>query len=122
MTTSIGPPDTVPEQRAEPTTGHRLPFWVNQRLGLLALVITLSVLFGVPRPAFLDQRLVLFPLLRDIANLTVVALAQMVALSVGHMNLAGRPDGRLRRDVRGLRLLPSRRPDAGGPAPVPDRR
>ncbi|MEU9892725.1 ABC transporter permease [Streptomyces phaeochromogenes] len=85
MTTSISPPDTVPEEKA---TRHRLPFWVNQRLGLLVLVIALSVLFGVLRPAFLDQRLVLFPLLRDVATLTVVALAQMVALSVGHMNLA----------------------------------
>ena len=85
MTTSINPPDTVPEEKAAP---HRMPFWVNQRLGLLVLVIALSVLFGVLRPAFLDQQLVLFPLLRDIATLTVVALAQMVALSVGHMNLA----------------------------------
>jgi len=85
MTTSISPPDTVPEEKA---ATHHMPFWVNQRLGLLALVIALSVLFGVLRPAFLDQQLVLFPLLRDIATLTVVALAQMVALSVGHMNLA----------------------------------
>lgn len=85
MTTSISPPDTVPEEK---TASHRMPFWVNQRLGLLVLVIALSVLFGVLRPAFLDQRLVLFPLLRDVATLTVVALAQMVALSVGHMNLA----------------------------------
>ncbi|WP_043677617.1 ABC transporter permease [Streptomyces xylophagus] len=85
MTTSISPPDTVPEERTAP---HRMPFWVNQRLGLLVLVIALSVLFGVLRPAFLDQQLVLFPLLRDVATLTVVALAQMVALSVGHMNLA----------------------------------
>jgi ribose transport system permease protein len=85
MTTSISPPDTVPEEKA---ATHRMPFWVNQRLGLLVLVIALSVLFGVLRPAFLDQQLVLFPLLRDIATLTVVALAQLVALSVGHMNLA----------------------------------
>ncbi|MFJ9705017.1 ABC transporter permease [Streptomyces sp. NPDC101234] len=86
MTTSVSPPETVPAQ--ERTAGHRMPFWVNQRLGLLVLVIALSVLFGVLRPAFLDQRLVLFPLLRDVAILTVVALAQMAALSVGHMNLA----------------------------------
>ncbi|MGQ4434914.1 ABC transporter permease [Streptomyces sp. SAS_260] len=83
--TTISPPDTVPEERP---TSHRMPFWVNQRLGLLVLVIALGVLFGVLRPAFLDQQLVLFPLLRDVATLTVVALAQMVALSVGHMNLA----------------------------------
>ncbi|MFI7347652.1 ABC transporter permease [Streptomyces sp. NPDC049936] len=67
---------------------HRLPFWVNQRLGLLVLVVALAALFGVLRPAFLDERLVLFPLLRDVSTLTVVALAQMVVLSVGHMNLA----------------------------------
>jgi len=85
VTTAVGPPDTVPEERTAP---RRLPFWVNQRLGLLLLVVALSVLFGALRPAFLDQRLVLFPLLRDISALTVVALAQMVALSVGHMNLA----------------------------------
>ncbi len=83
--TTVSPPDTVPEER---TASHRMPFWVNQRLGLLVLVIALGVLFGVLRPAFLDQQLVLFPLLRDVATLTVVALAQMVALSVGHMNLA----------------------------------
>ncbi|MGW3445244.1 ABC transporter permease [Streptomyces sp. NPDC001076] len=85
MTTSVRRPATVPEEKA---AGHRMPFWVDQRLGLLVLVIALSVLFGALRPAFLDQRLVLFPLLRDVATLTVVALAQMAALSVGHMNLA----------------------------------
>ncbi|MGW5655213.1 ABC transporter permease [Streptomyces humi] len=85
MTTSVSPPRTT---AGEPAAGHRMPFWVNQRLGLLVLVIALGVLFGVLRPAFLDQRLVLFPLLRDVATLTVVALAQLVALSVGHMNLA----------------------------------
>lgn len=67
---------------------HRLPFWGNQRLGLLVLIVALSALFGVLRPAFLDEQLVLFPLLRDISTLTVVALAQMAALSIGHMNLA----------------------------------
>lgn len=66
----------------------RLSFWVDQRLGLLVLVVGLAVLFGLLRPAFFDARLVLFPLVRDIATLTVVGLAQMVVLSVGHMNLA----------------------------------
>ncbi|MGW1158580.1 ABC transporter permease [Streptomyces sp. NPDC002513] len=73
---------------AAPQPAQRLPFWVNQRLGLLVLTVALAALFGVLRPAFLDERLVLFPLLRDISTLTVVALAQMVVLSVGHMNLA----------------------------------
>ncbi|WP_330280870.1 ABC transporter permease [Streptomyces sp. NBC_00588] len=76
------------DEVAAPKSTQRLPIWVNQRLGLLVLTVALATLFGILRPAFLDQRLVLFPLLRDISTLTVVALAQMVALSVGHMNLA----------------------------------
>lgn len=31
---------------------HRLPFRVDQRLGLLVLVVVLSALFGLLRPAF----------------------------------------------------------------------
>ncbi|MFJ2647597.1 ABC transporter permease [Streptomyces sp. NPDC087420] len=89
MTTAPAPaPPGTGESPAPAPRSHRLPFWVNQRLGLLLLIIALTVLFGVLRPAFFDARLVLFPLLRDISTLTVVALAQMVVLSVGHMNLA----------------------------------
>ncbi|AGP59736.1 hypothetical protein M271_41795 [Streptomyces rapamycinicus NRRL 5491] len=90
MTTPVIPPDSDTRSvRATPSRpAHRLPFWVNQRLGLLVLVVGLSAVFGVARPTFLDERLVLFPLVRDVSMLTVVALAQMVALSVGHMNLA----------------------------------
>ncbi|WP_406447841.1 ABC transporter permease [Streptomyces sp. NBC_00876] len=89
MKTDVAPPDSETDR---PTDGarpaHRLPFWVNQRLGLVVLIIALAALFGVLRPAFFDERLVLFPLMRDISTLTVVALAQMVVLSIGHMNLA----------------------------------
>lgn len=90
MTTPVIPPgsDTRSARATPSRPAHRLPFWVNQRLGLLVLVVGLSALFGVVRPTFLDARLVLFPLVRDISTLTVVALAQMVVLSVGHMNLA----------------------------------
>ncbi|MCX4679240.1 ABC transporter permease [Streptomyces sp. NBC_01433] len=91
MTPPSAPPGLDADTEAPPATArtpHKPPFWVNQRLGLLVLIVALCALFGVLRPAFLDERLVLFPLLRDIATLTVVALAQMVALSVGHMNLA----------------------------------
>lgn len=91
MTPPVAPPRLDPDPAAPPATPrtpHKLPFWVNQRLGLLVLIVALCALFGVLRPAFLDEQLVLFPLLRDIATLTVVALAQLVALSVGHMNLA----------------------------------
>jgi len=90
MSTPVVTPEN--ESRADPAgaqrSAKRLPFWVNQRLGLLVLTVALAALFGVLRPAFFDERLVLFPLLRDISTLTVVALAQMVVLSVGHMNLA----------------------------------
>ncbi|WP_254898199.1 ABC transporter permease [Kitasatospora sp. NA04385] len=65
-----------------------MPFWVNQRLGLLVLVVALAALFGTLRPAFFNEKLVLFPLLRDVCTLTVVALAQLTVLSIGHMNLA----------------------------------
>ncbi|WP_445517914.1 ABC transporter permease [Streptomyces sp. NEAU-174] len=90
MTTPVIPPgsDTRSARATPPRPAHRLPFRVNQRLGLLVLVVGLSALFGVVRPTFLDARLVLFPLVRDVSTLTVVALAQMVVLSVGHMNLA----------------------------------
>ncbi|MFE1194084.1 ABC transporter permease [Streptomyces olivaceoviridis] len=86
-------PVTAPEHETGEAAGaqrppRRLPFWVDQRLGLLVLTAALAALFGVLRPAFLDQRLVLFPLLREISTLTVVALAQLAVLSVGHMNLA----------------------------------
>src|ERR1700704_6575483 len=67
---------------------RRTPWWANQRIGLLILVVLLSALFGVLRPAFFNQQLVVFPLLRDIAMFTVVGLAQMCVLSIGHMNLA----------------------------------
>ncbi|WP_346768636.1 ATP-binding cassette domain-containing protein [Streptomyces sp. DASNCL29] len=90
MTTPVIPPgsDTRPARATPPRPAHRPPFWVNQRLGLLVLVVGLGALFGVVRPTFLDARLVLFPLVRDVSTLTVVALAQMVVLSLGHMNLA----------------------------------
>ncbi|MFD1050001.1 hypothetical protein ACFQ1S_32945 [Kibdelosporangium lantanae] len=44
----------------------------DQRTGLVLLVIALVVVFGTVRPEFLDEQFVVFPLLRDIATLTVV--------------------------------------------------
>ncbi|MGH3714871.1 MAG: ABC transporter permease [Micromonosporaceae bacterium] len=62
--------------------------WANQRLGLLVAIGVLVTVFGLVKPVFFNEQLVLFPLLTDVAIFTVVALAQMVALSIGHMNLA----------------------------------
>ncbi|WP_084622224.1 ABC transporter permease [Demequina oxidasica] len=60
----------------------------NPRVFLLFLIVLLVVLFGSLKPAFLNGPFVLAPLMSSIAIFTVVGLAQMVALSVGHMNLA----------------------------------
>lgn len=64
------------------------PLWANQRVALIIAIGALVVVFGTLKPVFFDERLVINPLLTDVAIYTVVALAQMVALSVGHMNLA----------------------------------
>jgi ribose transport system permease protein len=80
----LSPPDTpAPTGRAK-----RLPLWANPRLGLLVLLIALVALFSAVRPAFLNPQLTLVPLQADISVLAVVGLAQLVVLSLGHMNMA----------------------------------
>jgi ribose transport system permease protein len=59
-----------------------------QRLGLILVIAVLVIAFGSARPAFYDQQLTVFPMLREISILTVVGLAQLAVMSVGHMNLA----------------------------------
>jgi ribose transport system permease protein len=66
----------------------RIPLWANPRIGLVVLLILLVVLFSALRPAFLDTRLTLVPLQSDISVYLVVGLAQLMVLSLGHMNLA----------------------------------
>lgn len=58
------------------------------RIVLLVLVVVLYTAFGSMVPAMYDERLVVFPMLRELSIYTVVGLAQMCALSIGHMNLA----------------------------------
>ncbi|WP_221761209.1 ABC transporter permease [Kibdelosporangium aridum] len=60
----------------------------DQRVGLVLLVVVLVIVFGAIRPQFYDEQFVIFPLLRDIATLTVVGLAQLAVLSIGHLNIA----------------------------------
>ncbi|MFD4626510.1 ABC transporter permease [Streptomyces sp. NPDC058475] len=88
MTTASSPPAETEQPPAAQRPAPRRRLLAPQQLGLFGLVVALVIVFGLLRPAFFDARLVLFPLLRDISTLTVVALAQMVVLSVGHMNLA----------------------------------
>jgi ribose transport system permease protein len=64
------------------------PAWADQRLALALVIAALVALFGALKPIFFNQQLVLFGLLRDIGVFTVVGLAQMSVLSIGHMNLA----------------------------------
>jgi ribose transport system permease protein len=80
---------TVPEKTSEtPRKVARIPLWANPRIGLIVLLILLVVLFSALRPAFLDTRLTLVPLQSDISVYLVVGLAQLMVLSLGHMNLA----------------------------------
>lgn len=80
---------TVPEKTSEtPRKVARIPLWANPRIGLVVLLILLVVLFSALRPAFLDTRLTLVPLQSDISVYLVVGLAQLMVLSLGHMNLA----------------------------------
>ncbi|HEX3781971.1 MAG TPA: ABC transporter permease [Pseudonocardiaceae bacterium] len=75
------PPATRPRARA-------LPFWANPRLGLLVVIVILIVVFSVLRPAFLNVNLTIVPMQSDLSVFLVVGLAQLAALSLGHMNLA----------------------------------
>ncbi|MEV6845965.1 ABC transporter permease [Actinoplanes sp. NPDC051411] len=80
---------TAPEKTSEtPRKVARIPLWANPRIGLIVLLILLVVLFSTLRPAFLDTRLTLVPLQSDISVYLVVGLAQLMVLSLGHMNLA----------------------------------
>ncbi|MDA9117057.1 hypothetical protein N9J37_01945, partial [Pontimonas sp.] len=60
----------------------------DQRAILAVLVIAVFIAFALRTPAFLNGQFVIFPLLRDAAVITIVGLAQLMTLSIGHLNLA----------------------------------
>lgn len=60
----------------------------DQRVILSVLVIAVFLAFAIRTPAFLNGQFVIFPLIRDTAVITIVGLAQLVTLSIGHLNLA----------------------------------
>jgi ribose transport system permease protein len=60
----------------------------DQRVVLIILTIVLFIFFGIQNPAFFNVDFVIYPLLRDGATLTVIGLAQLCVLSIGHLNLA----------------------------------
>jgi ribose transport system permease protein len=60
----------------------------DQRIVLTLLTIALFIFFGLSNSAFFNVDFVIYPLLRDGATLTVIGLAQLCVLSIGHLNLA----------------------------------
>ena len=60
----------------------------DQRVVLTLLTIVLFIFFGLRNSAFFNVDFVIYPLLRDGATLTVIGLAQLCVLSIGHLNLA----------------------------------
>jgi len=77
--------ETAPEAARKPS---RAPWWANPRIGLVVILIGLVVLFSILRPAFLNVGLTLVPIQSDISVYVVVGLAQLMVLSLGHMNMA----------------------------------
>ncbi|MEV4349157.1 ABC transporter permease [Actinoplanes sp. NPDC049596] len=82
--TTLAPPPT----REAAAKVRTMPIWANPRLGLVVLLVALIILFTSMRPAFLDTQLTLVPLQADISVYAVVGLAQLMVLSLGHMNVA----------------------------------
>ena len=64
----------------------------DQRVILSVLVVAVFIAFAIRTPAFLNGQFVIFPLIRDTAVITIVGLAQLVTLSIGHLNLDGLGD------------------------------
>ncbi len=60
----------------------------SQRTLLLILILVLFSIFAATSPNFLNSRFVIYPLLRDASIIAIAGLAQMCALSIGHMNIA----------------------------------
>lgn len=63
-------------------------FTTAPRFFLLVIIVVLVVALGMTKPSFFSGPFVIAPLLTSISIFTVVGLAQLVVLSVGHMNLA----------------------------------
>jgi ribose transport system permease protein len=63
-------------------------FVATPRFFLIVIIAVLVVILGIAKPSFFNGPFVIAPLLTSVSIFTVVGLAQMVVLSVGHMNLA----------------------------------
>ena len=87
---TLSPPQTEPSGPGN-RAPRALPFWANPRLGLLVVIVILFVVFASLRPAFLNVNLTIVPMQSDLSVFVIVGLAQLAALSLGHMNLAVGP-------------------------------
>ncbi|MCX6426893.1 MAG: ABC transporter permease [Actinobacteria bacterium] len=68
---------------------HKIKSLVSdQRFVLSLLTVALFIFFGLKNSAFFNADFVIYPLIRDAATLSVIGLAQLCALSIGHLNLA----------------------------------
>lgn len=76
------------ETEAQGVRQRLAPVLTDQRVALAVILAVLFIGFGVADPLFFNGEFVIYPLIRDTATFTVVGLAQMCALSIGHMNLA----------------------------------
>lgn len=85
MTKKGAPPPAVEAGADRPST---LPWWANPRIGLLAVIAGLVLLFSSLRPSFLNVDLTIVPMQADLSVFVVVGLSQLSVLSLGHMNLA----------------------------------
>lgn len=76
------------ESTSEKLSARLAHIATDQRAILAILVIAVFVAFAIRTPSFLNGQFVIFPLLRDTAVITIVGLAQLATLSIGHLNLA----------------------------------
>ena len=60
----------------------------SQQSILVITIVVLFIIFSSTNRAFSSVDFVLFPLIRDTAVITIVGLAQLAVLSLGHLNLA----------------------------------
>ncbi len=63
-------------------------FVATPRFVLVVIIVLLVAVLVAVKPSFLNGTFVIAPLLTSIAVFTVVGLAQMMVLSIGHMNIA----------------------------------
>lgn len=86
---SAPPVDTRPENDDNGTSSRFPALNLTSPSVILAFVtLVLFLGFGWVTPALFNVQFSIYPLLRDASVITVIGLAQLMALSVGHLNLA----------------------------------